>query len=542
MVWSVNPSLTGAEVKNVIISSVSQENSPIVVDRRSGSRIDMPRVNAYAAVRYAAQAVPSLSGGRLAGRVSTLPIGINQDGIGFPISNARVGLYRWWFQADVHYTYTCEYGFFNFDDVDLLPAVYILRIEADGFVPYFTTMLISYGSNTSLSHLNMIPIGNGYLSGIIARGGNTPEPQSIYNFDNNTPVVLTFYPLQPPPDTPDTPVNVPTPIKTYTTTFGNYHITLPAGIYQVTATAEGFLPTTTYVISYGGHTWEGQDIVLYPDPYWVPPVNAPQPHFDVVVLIDNARTNLNFNQYDMVVNQVVLANMAVSQIHPEYDRVGVQTFGGAFSNEIHLNLGAENANRDNALAVMDTLRTNNALGNTRFTYASLVEAIFQFILNPSPYGLEERVIVVVTIGEDHSHNRPPGGAVSSVNLEFLINFAATHGVTIHTIGFLGNNTANNSLNSIANSTGGLFFGLGGYFFSDLEEKFAQVFDRSNLRSTPRAAAFSQEDTLAQLYDLLSYIIAHYYHFEYCETLPACDPVDEYAKAMMIQELLDILGN
>lgn len=55
-------------------------------------------------------------------------------------------------------------------------------------------------------------------------------------------------------------------IKTYTTIADIYHVTLPAGLYYVTAQLEGFITDTVQIISYGGYDWGQQDIALSPDP------------------------------------------------------------------------------------------------------------------------------------------------------------------------------------------------------------------------------------------------------------------------------------
>jgi len=52
-------------------------------------------------------------------------------------------------------------------------------------------------------------------------------------------------------------------IKSITVYDGWYELVLPAGIYTVTAIAEGFLPSTRRVLSYGGWQLLEQDIELY---------------------------------------------------------------------------------------------------------------------------------------------------------------------------------------------------------------------------------------------------------------------------------------
>ena len=134
--------------------------------------------------------------------------------------------------------------------------------------------------------------GNGTAQNYGAAQGDSAAqniPDKQYNFANTIGVdnyATTGSAITPIPAQTSTPVQVPVTltfrpaydeqgnplahgegqvIHTVTATGGMYNVAMPAGFYNVTATAAGFVPTTRRVVSFGGYDWLEQDIILQPD-------------------------------------------------------------------------------------------------------------------------------------------------------------------------------------------------------------------------------------------------------------------------------------
>ena len=312
MVWSANPGLDGAQLKDVLVQSArehAREHGTGIEDRRGGliPRSTYYLVNAYAAMNMAlGYQNPAHTSGQIVGRVTTARaecpvencriencfgacIGIH-FGEGIPLTAVHLmrrhhlvddDFLRPELGDDVPLEYvrrggiTDRYG--HFDIPDITPGRYYLKVAPYGYVaqisgPYFVTL----GVTTSL--IEVVPDGSGRYAG-----------PTLYRVrDEGEGFGETMHPLSPfdIPIAPFTPTGgiITDPVrlefrrglnvnnlsgevvKTDYSVNGRFDVTLPAGFYTVTASADGFITTTRIVIIFGGIALTNREIVLYREP------------------------------------------------------------------------------------------------------------------------------------------------------------------------------------------------------------------------------------------------------------------------------------
>ena len=111
-IWSMNPGLTGPEVRNIIIET-AQQSTPITDTRDDRDNIYW-QIDAFraAARAYTRQSVEHF---RIVGFVSDATIENDDDAFGMPLECARVMLIPGTSldEEALQFTYTCERGFFR---------------------------------------------------------------------------------------------------------------------------------------------------------------------------------------------------------------------------------------------------------------------------------------------------------------------------------------------------------------------------------------------------------------------------------------------
>jgi len=274
-IWHVNPGLSGEQVKEIIVES-AREASYGIADRRDGRNRTYYQVNAYRAIVMAQNHEnPVFTNGRAVGFVTqALSDADIEQGIylGNPIEDAIVRLYTYGTSNLVRTTSTGSHEQMrgHFVLYNISPGRYYLTITADGFVTETTQPFLINAGVTASKHTLMIPEGPGDVGGyVLADFGvmfsdgldalnYTEAPERIPILETVTLEVRRLG-----LNVNDLSGEI---IKTIMSDSGRYEMTLPAGFYTVTASAEGFIETTGVIVSFGGERLLTQDIVLQRDP------------------------------------------------------------------------------------------------------------------------------------------------------------------------------------------------------------------------------------------------------------------------------------
>ena len=327
LAWKNNPALDARDIKNVIIQA-AETMGVQVADYRYDRRDYYPQVNAFATVGLATVWDPTHRYSALVGYVGEN----QQDAFGFPvplgepIPNASVGLFEFGTLNFLGGATTCERGFFRLGN--LSPGLYEMSVVGSGFLPYFRPIEIhTIGVSTEVVMFTLIHEGSGNVGGRFFRrsasASSLHEPLNALLSPLTDPtlepileaVTLTFRPAR---DANGRLLAYGQSeiVKTYTTNKGYFDITLPAGEYFVTATAEGFQPAMRTVTSNGGRSISGQDIFL-------------QPHdFDkVITTVDQLLYVTTAIQNNSTINGVPAAS-ARYRLAADLDLSNVQTFFG----------------------------------------------------------------------------------------------------------------------------------------------------------------------------------------------------------------------
>ena len=497
LAWQVNPGLSGEQLVSILIDSASETDNLIRDTRRCfswclGFRCNVPStvpgLNAYDAVRAAIDFdAAAHQDATLVGKVVDFNRANSTDAFGSAIEGANIRLYT----GDSHRNFvtsrvTNQYGFFNISGLE--PGRYSMVISRQGYV----TMRINFveintvGVTTVLNRIIMLGVGTGNVSGNIIAGETIPELYFTPLSNNITAdVTLSFTPLYD-ADGEMIPEADRQAYYTHTTNAGYYDVMLPAGIYQMTATAPGFLPATEIIISCGNNAIDNQHITLYPDPYYT------LHRLDVIVLIDNAPMTINPGM-DTAQLGAQLASVAIEGL-PSAHRVSPQTHGGIIPNVSPVGFTTPTQ----AIDTMVDFRVNVAHGNFRQIYGDIVVAIGYFLRNSPDYA--ERVILIMSNGDCATYH--PGGQMA-MNREQALSIARTQNVTIHAGGVMASNQGVNVLQALASGTGGEYFGPGGQAFANMSGLFARHL--ATTRITPFVDESTRLENLAELEYWLEYL-------------------------------------
>ena len=252
LVWAINPGLSGAQVKDIIVDSANGCGIPIIDSREEIPSRTYFSVNAKCAVDMAIGREPELTTGRLAGQV----IAATSSGSdGNPISGALVTLYSGINNSplDVAITDECSpddirnCGFYALYDIPT--GQYVLQIAADGYMSETFTIQIEAGVTTHIHRLRAVPDSdaNGTVGGSVINAftGRPITDEITLEFRRGI----------------DMPGDI---IHRLTTSNGSYIAFLPAGNYTVTASGDGYITTRSYVYSYPGFSLNRQDVVVSP--------------------------------------------------------------------------------------------------------------------------------------------------------------------------------------------------------------------------------------------------------------------------------------
>ena len=240
LVWSLNPGLSGNQVKQIIVDS----STTVAETRTDASGSLLPGgpynlVDAKAALDMAKGWRPEHSLGRLAGQVidATSEAAISDAHINLHISPARQPV-----TSDVE-------GHYRIDNIP--PGRYYLDIAKEGFIPESFYIQIEAGVTTHLQRLRAVPVSseNGRISGAVLH--------ALTGTFVNDEITLEFR----------RGIDVPgTPVHTMTISNGMYNVNdLPPGNYTVTARGVGYITTTAYVVSIGGRLTSNQNVVISPE-------------------------------------------------------------------------------------------------------------------------------------------------------------------------------------------------------------------------------------------------------------------------------------
>lgn len=261
LVWSTNPGLTAAQVKDIIVTTADTT----IYDREGGNvdgdyinkaeniRIAYKLINAKAAVDKAVS-MSSDNTGNVVGKVVVADDDSDPTN-NATISGAVVSLHQSFApglngELEDPFFKTTSDGDGNYR-IDSLPTgEYYYQISADGFIPIQGHIQVTAGVTTYINALEAInATGDGKISGNIVNA-----------FDGtlvtDTEITLKF---QRGIDIPGASV-----VETLKTSTGSYSVTLPAGNYTVTATGDDYIATVSYVVSIGNKTKGNQNIIISP--------------------------------------------------------------------------------------------------------------------------------------------------------------------------------------------------------------------------------------------------------------------------------------
>ncbi|MDR0380549.1 MAG: S8 family serine peptidase [Oscillospiraceae bacterium] len=251
LAWSVNPGLTGAQVKALLKDTAEADGRAVDDERAAVSPANRRRyylADAYSAVYNAISTEPpARAEGSLIGRVVTA----SND---TPIRNASVLLFKERnFDNLARSTLTDADGNYLFEHLDI--GLYSLRVSANGHLPEIIEVMVLEGQLITLHQLSAVPGGE----------GGTPEDGIVSGVVYNA---VTGHPVTDPIhlrftrgiDTPRTE-NDP---ETTTDSAGFFSVALAPGNYTVTGTAAGYISSTFYVVSVGGLIRDGQNGTITP--------------------------------------------------------------------------------------------------------------------------------------------------------------------------------------------------------------------------------------------------------------------------------------
>ena len=261
LVWSVNPGLTAAQVKDVIVSTANttiydRENGNVdgdFINRASNERIPYHLVDAKAAIGKAIS-LSSDNVGNVVGKVVVADQD-NDPTNNDPISNAVISLHQSFSPGlngeldNPFFSTTSDIdGNYRFNNIPT--GAYYYQVTAEGYIPIQGYIQVTAGVTTYINALEGInSVGNGIVSGNIVNaydGAIIIGPEITLIFRKGL-------------DISDMPVS-----KTIASTNGVYSVELPAGNYTVTATGEGFIETASYVVSIGNATRSNQNVIISP--------------------------------------------------------------------------------------------------------------------------------------------------------------------------------------------------------------------------------------------------------------------------------------
>ncbi|MDR1157383.1 MAG: S8 family serine peptidase [Oscillospiraceae bacterium] len=251
LAWSVNPGLTGAQVKTLLKDTAEADGRAVDDERTTVPPASLRRyhqVDAYSAVYNAISTEPpARAEGSLIGRVVTA-----LDGT--PIPGAAVLLFKERnFDNLARSTLTDADGNYLFEHLDI--GLYSLRISAGGYLPEIIEVMVVEGQLITLHQLSAVPDGGGEeeVDGVVSG--------IVYNAVTGSPVADPIHlRFTRGIDTPQTDADP----ETVTAAGGFFQIALTPGNYTVLATADGYIPSTFYVVSVGGLTRGGQNGTITP--------------------------------------------------------------------------------------------------------------------------------------------------------------------------------------------------------------------------------------------------------------------------------------
>lgn len=251
MVWSVNPALSGEQVKDIIVRSANSNGELIRDPRHNNNRGNFPvatyrQVNALAAVQLARGEEPEYKTGRLTGLVVRATEG---NTLGEPISNATIALYSKPNNEITATTHSDSAGHYHINNIK--PGKYYFYIKAEGYELEQVNVTIEPGVITNIHKLKLPKENNGKskVEGDIIDNETGVRPIS--------PVSLEFR--------RGIDSDLSEKAEIIQSDNGKYSIELPAGNYTVTAKADGYLPTTSYVLSYGENKkMDNQTVTISP--------------------------------------------------------------------------------------------------------------------------------------------------------------------------------------------------------------------------------------------------------------------------------------
>ena len=276
LVWGANPGLSGDQVKDIIVKTTN-EFGLTVSDNRSGVPIDKYRqVDALSAVRVALGEEPTHYTGQIVGKIVKFGDDILLPGIG----GAEITLNS--FLGNVNQVeYSDENGHYKF--LDVAPGLYMVTIEAKGYVKAKSAIVVSSGVIAEISTLEAVA-DNGLLSEIAGsiHYGVAPFSLEAHTEEGKIPVDLRFF-IGFSGETP----HLGEPFFV-TTAESSYKVELSAGNYTVEASAKGYKTTTMQINIEGGKeyihdislmrestengngiriefSWEGTDRPYYPE-------------------------------------------------------------------------------------------------------------------------------------------------------------------------------------------------------------------------------------------------------------------------------------
>lgn len=252
MVWSVDPALSGEQVKDIILRSADNNSRRIRETRRNADLVDPTvrefynEVDALAAVQLARGEDPRHDTGRLVGLVVRAT---EDNALGEPISNATIALYSKPNNTLTATTHSDPKGHYHMDDIK--PGKYYFYIKAEGYELEQVNVTIEPGVITNIHKLKLPKKdnGNSQVEGNVVDSRTGARPIS--------PVSLEFRRGIDP--------DLSEKAEIIQSDNGKYSIELPAGNYTVTARADGYVPTTSYVLSYGENKkMDNQTVTISP--------------------------------------------------------------------------------------------------------------------------------------------------------------------------------------------------------------------------------------------------------------------------------------
>jgi len=267
LVWSVNPGLSGADVKRIIVDSAD----PVVNDtretvdeanRRGGDNGNPYRlINALSAVRMARGEAPAMTTGTIIGEI------VDAQNNDLKISEAIVNVRSMSVSSPTQWEMEAisdEDGRYRIDDipVDEFPeGSFLVEINAEGYMPYGRPIYFHLEAGvTALFHpLHAIPSEVTVTGSII----NAVTGNRVTN-----PISLMFR-------------NASEPhgeiIHTEVVSGGQFSILLPNVEFDVTAIGEGFVTNQTNMVWLGEGEIVSQDIIIVPVELTPVPSYTPTP-------------------------------------------------------------------------------------------------------------------------------------------------------------------------------------------------------------------------------------------------------------------------